>query len=315
MFYVSPSGDDSANGSLAAPWKTLQKALLSTGCGDTVNLRTGNYAEAIEMRGDPGNRFGKTMGGCGADGKWTIQSAPGELATITAAWGLYSIQYSRVQNLTFAGGSIYVGTADWVSPSGPRSHHVEILNNRFQGEQVRYGFIEVMFDASLVEGNTISIVGSGGTTEDHGIYLHNGNENTVRGNVISGSSGYGIHVYDERKGLTDPQTFFDNILIEGNTATRSQQRAGIIVSTGGDTLVRSVTVRGNTTMENATAGLDLTNYGSLNLRGILVEDNQFHDGIYIENDKIQDCVIQGNVVGPSGIRLLPPGCMASNNVP
>jgi parallel beta-helix repeat protein len=45
-------------------------------------------------------------------------------------------------------------------------------------------------------------------------YLHNGSGNTVSGNTITGTSGYGIHVYDERKSADDPQTFIPNALVE-----------------------------------------------------------------------------------------------------
>src|SRR5581483_10975972 len=148
----------------------------------------------------------------------------------------------------------------------------QILNNTFSGTQVRYGFIEAMFDNSLIQGNTITISG-GGTTTDHGIYLHNGNNNTVRGNTVSGAAGYDIHVYDERKHTTDPQTFFNNVVIENNVLSNSQTHAGLIVSQGGDTQVNSVIVRNNVIYGNYDAGIDLTDYGSLPENGVKVYNN------------------------------------------
>ena len=44
QYYVSPTGNDAAAGTSAAPWKTLQHAADVVGPGDRVTARTGNYA-------------------------------------------------------------------------------------------------------------------------------------------------------------------------------------------------------------------------------------------------------------------------------
>ena len=51
-FYVAPSGDDAASGSLEAPYLTIQKAANMTQPGDTVWIRSGTYREAVTP---PGN--------------------------------------------------------------------------------------------------------------------------------------------------------------------------------------------------------------------------------------------------------------------
>lgn len=43
-YYVSPSGSDSAAGTLAAPWKTVTRAQTSAVAGDTVYFRGGTYS-------------------------------------------------------------------------------------------------------------------------------------------------------------------------------------------------------------------------------------------------------------------------------
>ena len=43
QFYVSPTGSDTAAGTSAAPWKTLQHAANVVGPGDSVTARAGNY--------------------------------------------------------------------------------------------------------------------------------------------------------------------------------------------------------------------------------------------------------------------------------
>jgi hypothetical protein len=306
-YYVSPAGSDTNNGSLSRPWKTIGHALVMTGPGDTVNLRAGTYTEKIEMRGDQGNQFGHAMGGS-ASGWWTLQSYPGETATLDGgSYAAYSVQYSRFQNLNFVNGArIYVGTVDWSNPRGPRSHNIEILNNTFSGTQVRYGFIEVIFDNSVVEGNRITITG-GGSTTDHGIYLHHGERNILRGNVISGASGYDIHVYDERKGYSDPQTFITNVIVENNVLTGSRLRSGLIISQGGDTVVNGVVVRNNLLSGNSQWGIDLTNYGSNAMNGIVVEHNTISKngsgGVVCGRNNITSSEIRNNTFDESGTHI------------
>lgn len=46
-YYVSPSGSDSAPGSLGQPWKTISKAASTLVAGDTVYIRSGTYNEQL----------------------------------------------------------------------------------------------------------------------------------------------------------------------------------------------------------------------------------------------------------------------------
>jgi hypothetical protein len=61
-FFVSPTGNNANNGSLNAPWQTIQYGLNQLSPGDTLNLMTGTYNEKIEipvdniyLRNYPGN--------------------------------------------------------------------------------------------------------------------------------------------------------------------------------------------------------------------------------------------------------------------
>lgn len=58
-YYVSPTGNDNANGtSLATPWKTMQKACSTAVAGSTVYFRGGNYPSSyiiMAVSGTPGN--------------------------------------------------------------------------------------------------------------------------------------------------------------------------------------------------------------------------------------------------------------------
>jgi uncharacterized metal-binding protein len=48
-FYVSPTGNNANNGSLAAPWKKVQYGLDQLAAGDTLNVLTGVYAEKVQL--------------------------------------------------------------------------------------------------------------------------------------------------------------------------------------------------------------------------------------------------------------------------
>jgi hypothetical protein len=47
--FVSPSGNDSATGTINAPWKTIQKAANTAKAGDIVYIRDGTYAERVQI--------------------------------------------------------------------------------------------------------------------------------------------------------------------------------------------------------------------------------------------------------------------------
>ena len=67
-YYVSSAGDDSAAGTVDAPWRTVQRTVASVAPGDVINLRAGTYAGGVVVEKPD----------------ITIQSFPGERATMVA---------------------------------------------------------------------------------------------------------------------------------------------------------------------------------------------------------------------------------------
>lgn len=72
--YVAPGGSDSNDGSLAAPWRTIQKAANSATAGTTVFIRGGTYQEKVTI-----NVSGS------ATAPIVFQSYPGEVAALDGA--------------------------------------------------------------------------------------------------------------------------------------------------------------------------------------------------------------------------------------
>jgi len=48
-YYVATNGNDNNNGSISAPWVTIQKAADTVSAGDTVNVRAGTYNERVTL--------------------------------------------------------------------------------------------------------------------------------------------------------------------------------------------------------------------------------------------------------------------------
>lgn len=76
-YYVSTSGNDNNAGTLAAPWRTIQKAANTVQPGDTVQVRAGTYNEVVTL---------KTSGNS-TQGYITFANYPGE-APIVDGTGL-----------------------------------------------------------------------------------------------------------------------------------------------------------------------------------------------------------------------------------
>ena len=134
----------------------------------------------------------------------------------------------------------------------------------------------------MIEGNDIEFSG-GGNTRDHGIYLHKGQNVTVINNKVVGTSGYGIHLYDEHKS-SDPAVWRSHpfkmgpYLIEGNTIERSRLRSGLIVAKGrgGEFInLSDISILNNVFRNNKDLGVLIRNGVNVS-----VTDNKFfNDGL------------------------------------
>ena len=117
----------------------------------------------------------------------TIAAYPGEEVILNSPRGfIITAPYVSIQGIRFVGGGITI------------RGHCEVIDNVFVGEPW-WAWIDVSGDNNLVERNFIDSTGGGVGTQSHGIYVMYGSNNVVRGNTVDAPTGYGIHVYDERK--------------------------------------------------------------------------------------------------------------------
>lgn len=94
-FHVSPDGNDRADGSIGAPWATIQRAVEhpAVGPGDTIQVAAGEYAGPILIaRGGEWRRPIRLRGGEGV----VIRGGAGDLLRITARGSV------AVENITLA---------------------------------------------------------------------------------------------------------------------------------------------------------------------------------------------------------------------
>ncbi|MBP6961620.1 MAG: right-handed parallel beta-helix repeat-containing protein [Thermotogae bacterium] len=100
VFYISPDGDDTAAGSLQAPWRTPYLSVSKLTPGDSLIFLDGEYviSEFDEIMIPP----------TGADGAWiTLKGEPGHTPVIKGTNNLYAaiilsdVSYIKIENLEF----------------------------------------------------------------------------------------------------------------------------------------------------------------------------------------------------------------------
>ena len=282
-YYVSTTGNNSNNGSLNSPWLSLSYAVSMAAPGDTILMRAGTHTtNEVWIRSGMGGSVGNYL---------TIKNYPNEIPSIGGnSRIIVSADYVRIEGLHFRLPYRISGA----------SNGIQIIGNTFIGPQPFYGAIEFYANNGLIQNNYIEIDGGGGSLH-HGIYLHYGKENIVKNNYIAGSSGYGIHVYDEIKAGDPPdlRKQYKNIIIESNHVTNSGS-AGIIISAG-ESPSKGIEIDGvvvkNNLVTNNNFGIAIRLYGVV--RNIDIWNNVIYnnngDGIHITAADVDSVSIKNNI--------------------
>lgn len=274
VYYVSTSGSDSSAGSQTAPWRTIQHAATSVKAGDTVNIRSGVYNEAVTP----------SVSGSAAAGSITFQSYPGETAVIDGTGlkvvngqsGLFNI--SNRDYITVSGLEIrnFTSKSDSEVPVGiyvsGADDHIQLLSNHVHNITTTAPAnanncasnalgIAVYGTAAPASINNLTISGN---EVDHNktgcsetLTLNGNVENfTVVGNLIHDNNNIGIDAIGYEG--TSPQAAYDrarNGTISGNT-------------------VYNITSFGNPDYGNVYAADGIYVDGGTN---IVIEQNTVHD--------------------------------------
>jgi hypothetical protein len=160
-YYISPTGSDSASGSSAAPWRTIQKGADTLNAGDTAIVSAGNYGERVSITRS------------GTQSPITLQVASGATAQLLgfdlagSGWVLSGFDISTQTNGTSGYGIHVYGTASYDTIQNnyihelchegvfmePTVSHITVLNNRFWKPEMAAVQADGLYD--LIEGNEV----------------------------------------------------------------------------------------------------------------------------------------------------------------
>lgn len=212
--------------------------------GDTLHVHGGEYDEGeIWIRGDFRTSPSKYL---------TIAAYRSEVPVFSngSRHVIIDADYVEIRGLYFTNAKFI---AQVNGHTGAR-----IIGNHFTGGGWPWAVISVEGSSILIAENEIVIDGNVQGSQGHGIYVHAGSNIEISANRISGTSGYGVHVFDQRR-TEDPPGFVRrivNVSIVGNVISNSRERAGIIVAAQGpDAFAEDILIAGNVLFDHAGDGM------------------------------------------------------------
>jgi hypothetical protein len=312
-YYVAPTGNDNNPGTVAYPWRTIQKAADTLVAGDTVYIRAGTYHERVipQNSGSPGQTI-------------TYAAYPGETVTIDGS-GITVPEY---------GGLFDLGSRSYIVVSGLRvmnSNQYGILADSSSGILIEgnhtyhtgtSGIAAWGSDHVVIDGNKVELAGYNGMQEcitvggtdafevknnevldcrKEGICAKQGASNgRIYRNTVRDTDHVGIYVDAQ-----DQYTY--NIEVFQNVVHGILYNDGFTLASEGGGLLENVSVYNNVAYGNA-YGLGISaccpGPASHPLRNILIFNNTFYDnglgawggGIAIQgNPDLEGLVIRNNI--------------------
>jgi hypothetical protein len=258
--YVSPTGNDSNPGTLASPWRTIQKAANTLAPGDTALVRGGIYSEAVTVN----------VSGSSINTRITFQNYPGEIPIVdgtglivpAADTGLFLIvnrsnltlqgfeirNYKTNSNSRVPSGIWISGTARDLNIFSNNVHHIENTNKNGNAFGiVAYGTSATQPISGLVfRGNEVHHLKTGNSES----FTLNGNVThfEVSGNLVHDNNNIGIDFIGYEGSSPDPATdrarngvcrdnTVWNISSYGNAAYGNEYSAGGIYCDGATDIV------------------------------------------------------------------------------
>lgn len=212
LSYVAPTGSDTNPGTLAAPWRTIQKGLNSLGSAKTIVVRAGRYSEMAVA----------SLGGT-STGVATLIAYPGERPILAGRLKI-TAPYVRVSGFVFEPGS-NVDTLVWIA-----NHTVEV-----SGNEMRNSAMSCVFgggDRTRIVSNWIHDCGThliNGVPQDHGIYYTGGNDSLIANNVIERAIGFGVQIHPYTSSNARNVIRGNTITGNGRLVTGSQGASGIVI--------------------------------------------------------------------------------------
>lgn len=284
-YYVAPGGSDSNPGSAGSPFRTIQKAADVADAGDTVVVRSGTYTGgnrivSLSRSGVPDHpitflsehRWGAILDGRG-------QSL--EAWYFDAGVGHVNIHGFEIRDLRAHGFDFYGGGVHDITIARNHVHHIgrnctDTSNGR-TGASLGAGAHRVTFDGNIWHHIGRYAPGEQGCSprtryyqnHDHGIYIADAGEITIRNNVFYGfGRGWPVHRYSSRQALSRGLSILNNTFVG-----RNPYRSGHIIVASPTEGLR---IENNIFHGPNTAALYFEN---LRFPGAAVRHNMVHGGV------------------------------------
>jgi parallel beta-helix repeat protein len=200
-FYVSPSGNDHADGSKKHPWKNLDRAVRQVLPGTTVHVMSGTYTSNGEFKtaasGIPGYRIRYV-----SEEKWGAKLRSSKGGNSAAWWNEGS--YVDIEGFDISGSGalgIY-NTGSFTRIIGNHVHDIPAYGCPSNGGAGIHDGNYAASDDDII-GNTVNNIGDPGALcmRVHGIY-HANLRGKITGNVVYHNQGWGIHLWHAASGVT-----------------------------------------------------------------------------------------------------------------
>ncbi len=241
-YYVSPSGNDSANGSKQTPWQTLQQAANEVVAGDTVDVEPGEYAGFVMGWNNPQN------GTATAPITWIAQPGVDIVSRNDETADGIDLEYCSYIvidgfNVSNVGGSI--ARAGIRAAGESQGDVIEHNNVNGCGE---WGIFTAFANSALILDNVAS-----NSVTQHGIYVSNSSNNdVVEGNTVWGNYDCGIQFNGDASQGGDG--IMKSALIEDNVIYDNGAGGGSAINCDG---VQDSTIVNNLLYDNHASGISL----------------------------------------------------------
>ncbi len=267
---ASSSGNDSAAGTPAAPWRTEEKLISSLQPGDVGCFAAGQTFGSVSREFDL------------MASNTTVQSQPGgPPATLV---GQFVIVGSRnlVQNLNLDGHNTLVVPGNPATAQGQAGLFIIGDDNVVRGNNVSNGHTAICIEVGTPSRRSLRAVLDGNrvhgcgilprTRHQHGIYVDNAQDMRITNNFFYDISDYGVHLY--------PHAY--NTLVEANVIDTTGIGGVIIASESDGTPSSGNTIRRNI-ITNSGGPAVLTYWGGSPGSGNVAVDNCTSNNTFVQS--------------------------------
>ncbi len=317
IYFVSPSGNDSNNGSFASPWLTPVNAKNSMVAGDTVYFRAGTYTTIDDFSSVLVCNKGYCSGT--ANQYQNFLGYPGETATLGSGsithgiyhWADTVWQYATVAELTLVGAT-YGLTCQNVYPGGA-CNYIRVVGNNMRSIGSGVGFdLEMPADHIAAYGNESAqnCLGSSDCSYDYraysfyfGGYGAQSNFDVGWNRLHDNPFGKGIQVYGHVAGDTITHLVIHDNEIYNNTMTGIELGG----SDGKTDFVQDALLYNNIIWNNSNgAPVSHMVYGGVELEGLDANDGTYmlYNNTFYANSPAHSNIQPGGAIafGNNGVK-------------